>query len=387
MSPLGRGRGTRNRWSLADRLGIALIVGAVLVGLWWSAGSPRTLPKSVADFATTVRTRVEEPQGDPLPPMAPVSPGDLGEPPEPRQNYPHIELQDGVDLEKAVHKFRYEGEKYSVAVRVDPQLYWGAAGERLISVRDGESEDERTAAFYRYMVQDPLQAPLISEVSKKLRKIAKREGFGRDRYAEFISKYVQTMPYDYEKLDAEDGSARFPVQTLVDGTGVCGDKSLLLAALLAHEGYDVALLAFEAEEHMAVGIKGPGDKYGESGYLFVESTAPAYISEVPENYVSGIRLTSDALVIPIGEGSAKYGSAKDVARIIAVRSTTKEAAEQLIDEASRMVMTQAQANSVNARLHQSNESQLKLQSVTGEEHQFLDRGPALRWIEKNCWWD
>jgi hypothetical protein len=271
---------------------------------------------------------------------------------------------------------------------VDEALYDGAAAsDRVISAPPEETEADRNTAYYRFMVQDPEQAPLIASVAKELRAIAEREGMGKDRYAELVAKYVQTIPYDFSKLNTEDATTRFPVQTLVDGAGVCGDKSLLLAGLLAHEGYRVSLLTFERENHMAVGIKGPGEGYKDAGYLFVESTAPAYVSEIPRNFISGVTLTSDPLVIPIGTGSSEYGSAAKVAGILGVRESAEDARDQLYREASQQRLTAEQAKMVNKRLRTAYDAQLRLQWVEGDEDKFLDRVPATRWIEKNAWWD
>jgi hypothetical protein len=271
---------------------------------------------------------------------------------------------------------------------VNEQLYWGAAAsDRSISRPVGESDTEVRTAFYRYLIQDPRQAPLIAKLAKKLRKQAERAGLDRDRYAEFIAKYVQSFPYDYAKIESADTTTRFPVQTIVEGTGVCGDKSALLAALLAHEGYKVALLEFAPEKHMAVGIKGPGETYPASGYLFVESTGPTYLSEIPKEYIGGIQLESTPLVIPIGTGKTKYGSADDVARIIAARASSQEAAQALYAEANGSALSPQEAAKVNAKLQQANEAQFRLQRIKDRETDFLDREPALRWIAKNCWWD
>lgn len=380
----------RRRLSLLEVVGLLLIL--VAVGLAWQRNLlQREIPGMQALF--DAQTWSAQETGDtPVEPEAPlVDPavlGDLGEAPPPRVSYPHIVPQEGDAVPKAEHAFRFEGKKYTIAVEVDEQLYWGAvASANRISRIPGETEAEQTAAASRYLAQDPLQAPVIAAVSDQLRAAAKGAGLGRDRYAEFIAKYVQTMPYDFPKLAKADAKNRFPVETLVDGTGVCGDKSILMAALLAHEGYDVALLAFEAENHMAVGIKGPGEHYRESGYLLIESTTPAYVGEIPENFVSGITLTSEALVIPIGTGDLQYQAAKRTAKILAARAGAQPAAKALSNDAKSQRLTVEQANLINARLKTAYDSQFKLSAIEGHEDEFLDSKSAVAWIDKHCWWD
>ncbi|HET6351645.1 MAG TPA: transglutaminase-like domain-containing protein, partial [Coriobacteriia bacterium] len=314
--------------------------------------------------------------------------GDLGDPPPPRERYPHIVRQQGDPIAPAQHSFDFEGKSYTISVDVDPQLYWGAvATENGVTTDASETHDELLTANYRYLVQDPLQAPLIASTCDSLRAAAKSAGLGRDRYVEFVAKYVQSMPYDYARLADKDAKTRFPVETLVDGTGVCGDKSLLIAALLAHEGYEVSLLAFESENHMAVGITGPGKHYGETSYLFVESTTPAYVGEIPEHFVSGVTLTSEPLVIPVGTGKLQYEGAKRTARIMKVRRAAHSSAEKLRSGVEGRALTVGEANAVNAKLHTAYEAQFKLSSIKDHEDEFLDSKKAVAWIEKHCWWD
>ncbi len=373
-------------------MGILAIIGVLGFAGWrFATASPSfgALVSSVTGApATSIAPVLLGEQEPEAPRVDPAVLGDLGEAPAPRERYPHIVPQPGDAIRSAKHTFRFEGEEYTVAVDVDPQLYWGAvASEHVIATTETEPEDERNAAIYRYMVQDPLQAQVIDDVSAKLRKIANQKDLSSDRYVEFIAKYVQSMPYDFDKLADPDADARFPVETLVERTGVCSDKSMLLVALLAHEGYDVALLVFDAENHMTAGIKGPGEAYGSSGYLLIESTTPAYIAEIPEQFVSGIRLESDAHVIPIGTGDTPYGAAERTARILAVRAATRPAAEALQNEAAKLQLTQQQADEINAKLKAAYESQFKLASITDHEDEFLDSKGAERWIERYCWWD
>ncbi len=110
---------------------------------------------------------------------------------------------------------------------------------------------------------------------------------------------MQYIPY------GDDQSIKFPVEVLVTNKGVCSEKSFLLAGILYYAGYDVALLDFEKENHMAVGIKGNCSKsYG--GYCFIETTRPNPIRYVPKTYVGNITLKSKLRIIKIGNNSLKY---------------------------------------------------------------------------------
>lgn len=384
-----------NAWRrAADRVGLVLIAVVVASGVLLGRGG---LAQLYAEGSAGLLSPMGTDSGTPSPVVdaedspdasAQTGPGLLGEPPAPRLVYPHIMASSSGSLMEARHRFAFEGQEYEVSGRLDSALYESAKkAKRRISEVPGESVSDRDAAAYRYMVQDPRQAPVISDVAMQLRGIAARRDMGPSRYAELIAKYVQSMPYDFSKLNAGELQTEFPIVTLVDGTGVCGDKSLLLAALLAHEGYDTALLLFRAENHMAVGIKGPGAQYRDSGYLFVETTSPTYVSDIPSTFISGVDLKSDPVVIPIGLGKQQYAKALDVARIIRIREAAQEASDALYRRSSSTPMTAEDADDVNRRLKLAYDSQFKLNVIEGHESEYLDRASALRWISQNCWWD
>ncbi len=116
---------------------------------------------------------------------------------------------------------------------------------------------------------------------------------------------VQYLDYDTARAAGTYYGVRYPYETLYLGRGVCSDKSVLLAALLRELGFGVALLRFDAECHMAVGIRCPdGYDYLGTGYAFVESTTPSIITDAGGDYVGAGRLISAPKVIPIAEGQA-----------------------------------------------------------------------------------
>ncbi len=94
---------------------------------------------------------------------------------------------------------------------------------------------------------------------------------------------------------------RFPVEVLVDKKGVCSEKSMLLAGILAYAGYDVVLFEFEKENHMAVGIKcSCKNSFRNSGYCFIEAARIQPIgfpAEVYDGVLENITLESEPLII------------------------------------------------------------------------------------------
>jgi hypothetical protein len=259
-------------------------------------------------------------------------------------------------------------------------------------VRTAEQTDRQWSDLYfASFTDDPAQKPAIDDVAAQLRAIKRSAALGNDAYLELIAKFVQSIPYDDRQVATGVLRQRFPVETLVEGTGLCGDKSVLLAVLLAHEGYSAALLEFPPESHMAVGVKGAGKTYASSGWLFLETTAPTYVTDVPETYAGGMRLTSNPRVHRVGSGTRTYGSAAEIARIVRVRNGAEPAAASLYASAKSRALTPLQAQDINRKLDHAHTASISLRSNVIDEANrpvgdFMDREQASRWIARNAWW-
>jgi len=308
------------------------------------------------------------------------------------QPHPHIVPKSGSAVHPPATRFKFEGESYSIQPHVDSSVYHGAqASTRLLVQPAGESEAQWSQTYYRAFADDPAQKPALDDLARQLREIRSSAGLGSDEYLELIAKYVQSIPYDKTSFDSGKGRQRFPVETLVEGTGMCGDKSVLLAALLEHEDYAAALLDFAPEKHMAVGVRGPGNTFGDTGWLFLETTGPCYVTDVPDSYLGGVKLTSEPDVITIGTGSKQYDGARDVARIIQARDSADAAANSLAASAKRKLLTRSEANAINEKLNAAYRATVSLRSNAVDSKgrpvgTFMDREPAIKWVDRNVWW-
>jgi hypothetical protein len=127
----------------------------------------------------------------------------------------------------------------------------------------------------------------------------------KDDQARIAISLVQNIPYDYSKSGSLSTDVRFPYRVLYENTGICEEKSLLLAYLLRELGYGVVLFEFKSENHMAVGVKSPPQySYKNSGYAFIESTTPSIITDSQGNYVGAGKLTSTPQIFQISEGNS-----------------------------------------------------------------------------------
>ena len=240
--------------------------------------------------------------------------------------YPSIEPQEAAPR-TVTHEFTFEGELVTITVPVDGGLYAGAAAADKAVIRFGNARaTDWIEDYYPAFVEEPHQDRFYTDVLAALRTIRDTRGLDADRYAELLCAFVQQLDYHTDPVDL---SPKFPVETFVEGSGDCDDKALLLAGLLEREGYDVAILLFEPEQHVALGIRSAEADYKDTGYAFIETTAGGFVGMEPEEVGDGGTLTSEPRVFPIGSGSIPYTAGDEVNTILATR-------EEAVAEATRL---------------------------------------------------
>lgn len=168
--------------------------------------------------------------------------------------------------------------------------------------------------FYAKFLDDPRQKPAIARLSGIIRETDPDP----DDRARIAVSLVQSIPY--EKADLS-GPIKLPYDVLYTGSGDCDEKSLLLAALLRELGYNVSLLRFDDQKHMAVGIRVPtGYDYNHTGYAFIETTNPAIISFNSLSDMFGV--AGNPVIIPVSDGrefgtiAEEYSDAENLETLI-----------------------------------------------------------------------
>ncbi len=245
--------------------------------------------------------------------------------------YPSITPTDDSGSQSVTLTIPYAHLNYAHTIEVDKALYLGAKKSgKAASVPAGIGE-AWLAGYYQAFVFDKHLSSFYPKLLAPFRKIRREADLDNDRYLELLTAYVQGLPYDKEKLASIEIVPRFPVETVVDGTGICSDKSILLAGMLATEGYAAALLHFGRENHLAVGIPAPsGFDFKKTGYAVIETTAVSYIGSDPCTETN-TGLVTRPKVIPIGNGTKTYSAIRDTAKILA---TIRELEEKLNPEGS-----------------------------------------------------
>jgi hypothetical protein len=220
--------------------------------------------------------------------------------------------------------FRFEGVTRSLSIPVNGTVYFGAqrAQKEALLTRD-IPDSIFIPGYYLAFLNDPNQDEFYRDLLGAFREIRARESMDDDEYVELMAVAVQSLPYE---TDGTLTAPKFPIETYVDGKGDCDDKSLLLAGLLAREGYSVSLLYFKPETHMAVGVKGYRCNYRETGYGYVATTNVTMVGVPATQLAGGVNLTSVPLVIPVANGTRLYGRCQETMAIqdVLERTETRE---------------------------------------------------------------
>lgn len=329
--------------------------------------------------------------------------------------YPFIVPMEGPLVEGSLLDFHFLGDDFTIQAELDHRMYHGAVtAPRGFLLPEGASREERLAAiaaYYNKLTFDPEMDDALDSVIEQLREIRDELELTDDQYVELMTKFVQTIPYDenrgfvggvYGGEVKALGDPRMPIQVLVDGKGDCDEKVMLLAALLTREGFGTAALFFEDEQHMALGVRSAGNGFAETGFEFVETTGVSYVSEVPEEFIGGIVLESDPVVLLFDPSSlrggehelAGYYSAEAVAevkRILEVRRGAETAAEKQREFIETTPMTEEEFERENmlfqACFTAMNGLRATVDSLGNDTGDFMDRRTAIRWIERYAWWE
>jgi hypothetical protein len=161
--------------------------------------------------------------------------------------------------------------------------------------------------YWRNLISDPANDLPYDSILTRMREIRDREKLDDNEYAELIARFVQrSIPNrDWEA----EGRAveRYPIETIGDLGGNRIDKSLLLAGLLAREGYGVALIYFPDVNSMLVGIKGDGKAADYDGYFGIDPATETFFGVYAPKaapIIPGVQYYADYKVVKVSDGKA-----------------------------------------------------------------------------------
>ena len=129
--------------------------------------------------------------------------------------------------------------------------------------------NDNTSYFLSY-INDPAQQPYIKTLADEIREVTENP----DDQVRIATNLVQHIAYN------KGNNIRFPYEVLYENRGVCGGKSLLLAALLRELGFKSSVLYFLPVNHMTTGVGCPGPyDFQGSGYCMIETTVISIITD------------------------------------------------------------------------------------------------------------
>jgi hypothetical protein len=247
-----------------------------------------------------------------------------------------------------VYHFPFESSTITLTVPVNGSVLAGAkAADKEVTIYGNISEPDWVAQTYLSMMNDPNQEEFYRDLITRLREIKEQNALNDDEYVELMTVFVQSIQYE----NVRENPVKFPIETFMDKSGDCDDKSLLLAGLLSREGYRVALFSFSEESHMAVGIACPGTDYKNTGYAYVETTNFSFVGVPPDELISGISLNSEPAVIPVRTGTKTYTSCDQTRYLDGMYVTSEQKFFALSREADAMraeLQALSDARNINA---------------------------------------
>lgn len=212
--------------------------------------------------------------------------------------------------------WKYDGKNYTMDEKLY-ESYYQSYNALPTALSTGTGMNKEWYENQNEMFVTPLNGDTtIKDLAQKIRTLGEEKKLNENQIVEFISTFVQTIPYDQNKLDRRTSGMEsitekitYPYEVLYDNTGVCQDKSYLAYALLKELGYGTSIFLFPNPEdnHMAVGVKCPLEFSNyNSGYCFVETTSLGNkIGMIPELIPKSRVATSNVQINTIESNGAE----------------------------------------------------------------------------------
>ena len=189
-----------------------------------------------------------------------------------------VTLKSGVIYR--VFNWSYKEQDYRIELDISPTVY------QTFKSKPRVNDIHRWAEEY-------VAGGITSEIRLLANKLTEaRMPMGSFEEVNFVINFVQSVITYKPDLD-ESGNVinypKYPIETIVDGTGDCEDFAILGATLLKRMGYEVALLFVPGHAALGIagveGISGVFAEYEGKKYYYVEMTAEGWqIGELPQDF-------------------------------------------------------------------------------------------------------
>ena len=218
--------------------------------------------------------------------------------------------------------FRFAETTVTIDTALDSESV--ARSERIASRRVFRSSGWLRERYVTQLVKRQAFDPFITRLAEELDDSAAALDITEDdARLEFYVAAVQSIPYG----DVES-EIRLPIEVVASGSGVCTEKSLLLAEILVNRGYSTVLWVLPTQRHVALGVATSGEGYRGSGFAFIEATRLAWIGECDPVYRAAGPIAQDPVQIALG-GTKRYESGAQVEYVLRVLDSARQESEAL----------------------------------------------------------
>lgn len=195
-----------------------------------------------------------------------------------------IENSDGDLIQKT---FRWTFEPKGNPMPVEQEIVLKISRNRFEEFKSKPRYDQE---YNRYAEEE---MPEIRDLALAFQVLHSDHKWSTFNQAFNILTFVQScIPYSFDKdTTPQSDWPRYPIETLMDGTGDCEDVAILCGAILARLGFSSALFAYP--RHLAFGVQAvdglKGDYVEDSSnkkkYYYGEATAKGWrLGEIPSDY-------------------------------------------------------------------------------------------------------
>jgi len=217
-------------------------------------------------------------------------------------------FEDLGDPQHANLKYDFELFKYEYVINLDidnDKYKKTTLLPKTMLVNEGE--ELSSEKFYDLFLHDNNDEPVLINIINQINKRSVGKDFD---LVQLLVNFVQSIPYE------EAESQKYPIETLFLNKGDCSDKSVLLAKLLSLAGYKSCLFVYNNAKHMAVGIASDDSSTAyRSGYIYIESTGYNPIGDIPKEFVGGVKINEEPIIVDIKEGEFPVGGFSDLQKM------------------------------------------------------------------------
>lgn len=156
----------------------------------------------------------------------------------------------------------------------------------------------------------------IKDLASKISVVGAENNLSNDQTVDLAACFLQNIPYDdvkatkilgpdFAKQPIDQVIPRYPYETLYDKLGICTDKSYLGNAIMGELGYETAIMTFDTQKHMSLGIAVP-DGYGSFGtkYGIMELTGSGFlVGDIPDISASAGTAINTFQTLPQGDST------------------------------------------------------------------------------------